>query len=32
MVLNQNIKDDSVVFYRYKEQVMAVPLKRDRDI
>jgi len=32
MVLNQNIKDDSVVFYRYKEQVLAVPLNRDRDI
>lgn len=30
MVLNQNIKDDSVVFYRYKEQVLAVPLKKGR--
>lgn len=32
MVLNQNIKDDSVVFYRYREQVLAVPLNRDREI
>jgi len=32
MVLNQNIKDDSVVFYRYKEQVLAVPLKKGGDI
>lgn len=32
MVLNQNIKDDSVVFYRYREQVLAVPLNKDRGI
>ncbi len=32
MVLNQNIKDDSVVFYRYKEQVLAVPLSKGRDV
>lgn len=25
MVLDQNVEDDSVVFYRYKEKVMAVP-------
>lgn len=25
MVLNKNVNDDSVVFYRYKERVMAIP-------
>ena len=30
MVLDQNVGDDSVVFYRYKEKVIAVPkMKRD---
>ena len=25
MVLNKNVKDDTTVFYRYKEQVLAIP-------
>ncbi len=27
MVLDQNVKDESVVFYRFKEKIMAVPKK-----
>lgn len=27
MVVNKNIKDDTTVFYRYKEQVLAIPKK-----
>lgn len=29
MVLNQNVGDDEVVFYRYKEKIIAIPRKED---